>query len=86
MRNSISIDRIQELALEQDVQMTKEREFYFTVVEQIKNAIDDIDAVNKKITLPRIAERLQLAFPGITPTELWDNYREEITLYSEHYE
>jgi hypothetical protein len=86
MRNNINIDRIQELALEQDTQMTSEREFYFTVIEQIKNAIEDIDAVNKKITLPRIAERLQLAFQGITPTELWNSYRYEIVTYAEQYD
>jgi hypothetical protein len=86
MRNTISPDKIQEQALDLPIDMGRDEEYYYHVVEKIKEAIDDITRAYRKITYALIAQRLQLYFPGITANELYNTYKEEITAYSEQYD
>jgi hypothetical protein len=85
-RGTISPDRIHEQALDLLMDMGKDEEYYYYVVEKIKESIDDIAGAYRKITYALIAQRLQLYFPGITANELYNTYKEEITAYSEQYD
>ncbi|MCK5788349.1 MAG: hypothetical protein KAH32_05095 [Chlamydiia bacterium] len=85
-RGKINPGKIQEHALEQGYSTGKEAELYYSTISLIKEAIDDIDRAGKKITYLRIAQRLQLNFKGITPTELYNEYNLEITAYTEQYD
>lgn len=86
MRSTISPDNISEQALEQEAQMKQDSKFYYATIESIRNAIDDIYNAKRKITYALIANRMQLTFPGITATELWQTYGKEITAYTEQYD
>ena len=85
-RGIIDPDKIQDQALDQEYGKARDEELYYYVVKTIKEAIDDIDEAGRKITIPRITQRIQLQFPGITRDEVWNTYSEEITAYSEQYD
>lgn len=86
MRNNINLEKIHEQTTAADAGLNQDKIFYFAVISEIKVSIDDIVTAGRKISLPRIAQRMQLAFPGITTAELWQTYQDEITQYAAQYD
>lgn len=52
----------------------------------LRTEIENIVRQNRKVTYKLIAHRLQLYTPGITPIELYDSFRTDISNFLEEYD